>query len=86
MNATSRDWLIEGNKLVQNRKAIRIAASQNHGVRPLAEPSSMLPQNHLIQNNEIQENVVGIELEKTIRTQMVKNTMNNLVANIREVE
>ncbi len=37
MNVTSRDWVIERNKLVQNKKAIRIAANQNHGVRPLKE-------------------------------------------------
>lgn len=86
INATSSDWLIERNKLIQNKKAIRIAADQDHGIRPLQrEKSSILPNNHIIQNNEIRDNVLGIELENAINTRMDENHMDNLDANPREV-
>ncbi len=85
MNITSSDWLIERDKLIQNRKAIRIAADQDHGVRPLLEePSSPAPNKHIIQNNEIRDNVIGIELEKVQDTEMNQNTFNNLIANLDE--
>lgn len=85
MNATSSGWVIEGNKLVHNKKAIRIAADQNHGIRPLEkERSSILPQNHIIQNNEIRDNIIGIELERVKDTKMNGNTLANLVTNVDE--
>jgi parallel beta-helix repeat protein len=84
MNVTSRDWVIERNKLVQNKKAIRIAANQNHGIWPLNEESSILPQNHRIENNEIRDNVIGIELEKAEATQINGNTLENLLTNVHE--
>jgi parallel beta-helix repeat protein len=84
-NATSSDWVIERNKLIQNQKAIRIAADQNHGIHPLEEArSSILPQNHLIQNNEIRDNIIGVELERVKDTKMNGNTLDNLVTNIDE--
>ena len=85
MNETSRDWLIERNKLLQNKKAIRIAANQNHGISPLdKETSSVLPKDHIIQNNEIRGNVIGIELESARDTKMSQNILDNLVANFDE--
>jgi len=85
INLTSSDWLIERNKFLQNKKAIRIAANQNHGVRPLeGENSSIPPSNHIIQNNEIRDNVIGIELENVKDTLMNQNVLNNLVANHKE--
>jgi len=85
INATSSDWLVEGNRLLHNQKAIRIAANQDHGVRPLdGDKSSVPPSNHVIQNNEIRDNIVGIELEKVKDTQMNHNILNNLVANVEE--
>ena len=85
MNPTSRDWLIERNKLIQNKKAIRIAANQDHGIRGLNEDKlSLSPYNHIIQNNEIRGNIIGIELEKVKETQMNQNTLDNLLANIDE--
>src|SRR5688572_12848936 len=81
MNATSSDWLIERNKLLQNKKAIRIAANQNHGIRALdGELSPITPNNHTIYNNEIRGNVIGIELEKTKRTRLNQNLLDNLIA------
>jgi parallel beta-helix repeat protein len=86
INLTSRDWLIERNKLFQNKKAIRIAANQNHGVRRLeGEQSSIPPKDHVVQNNEIRENMIGIELEKAKDTQVTQNIMDNLVANLEEI-
>jgi parallel beta-helix repeat protein len=85
MNVTSSDWVIERNKLIQNKKAIRIAADQNHGIRPLEEErSSILPQNHSLQNNEIRHNIIGIELERVKDTQMSGNTLDNLFTNVQE--
>jgi parallel beta-helix repeat protein len=85
MNETSGNWLIERNKLLQNKKAIRIAANQDHGVRRLPiEQSLVSPHNHRIQNNEIRNNLIGIELEEVKDTQMDQNSLENLVANIAE--
>ena len=85
MNETSRDWLIEKNKLLQNKKAIRIAANQDHGMRKLSADQSLVsPHHHRIQNNEIRNNVIGIELEGVNDTQMDQNSLENLVANIAE--
>jgi parallel beta-helix repeat protein len=85
MNATSSNWLIERNKLLQNKKAIRIAANQDHGVRGLHEgKSSVSPNNHIIQNNQIRGNVIGIELENVKDTQMDQNTLDNLIADLDE--
>ena len=86
MNVTSRDWLIERNKLIQNKKAIRIAANQNHGVRGLdRELSPLAPSNHIIQNNEIRGNVIGIEVEKVKETQINQNVLDNLVTNLVDI-
>ncbi len=85
MNPTSRDWLIERNKLIQNKKAIRIAANQDHGVRGLNEGNSSLsPYNHTIQNNEIRGNIIGIELESAKDTQMKQNILDNFGSNFIE--
>ena len=85
VSETSRDWLIERNKIIQNKKAIRIAANQNHGIWPIdREKSSVLPNHHIIQNNEIRGNNIGIELESTKDTQIGQNTLNNFLANIEE--
>lgn len=85
MNATSSDWRIERNRMVQNKKAIRIAANQNHGVHPLdRELSAIAPHHHVIQNNEISENVIGLELENAKDTQVNQNRMRNLVSDFVE--
>lgn len=82
INVTSRDWLIERNRLAQNKKAIRIAANQNHGVGELdRELSPVAPSNHVIQNNDIRNNVIGIELENTAENQIQQNVLDNLVSN-----
>lgn len=85
MNVTSEDWLIERNKLIGNKKAIRIAANQNHGIRPLEnEKSPVLPNDHRIQHNEIRGNVIGIELDRVKDTQINGNSLHNFVTNVDE--
>lgn len=85
INATSSNWLIERNRLIQNKKAIRIAANQNHGIRALdRELSSIPPNNHVIQNNETRDNMIGIELEKTKGTRMDQNMLDNLITDLDE--
>ena len=86
MNVTSSDWLIERNRLIQNKKAIRIAANQNHGVVHLdRDQSPIAPSNHVIQNNEIRGNIIGIELEKVRDTQMDQNALANLLTDFSEI-
>ena len=85
MNPTSRDWLIERNKLIQNKKAIRIAADQDHGVRMLGgEEASVPPHHHTIRNNEIRSNNIGVELDHVQDTQMDQNKLENLIADLDE--
>jgi parallel beta-helix repeat protein len=86
MNATSSDWVIERNKFIQNKKAIRIAADQNHGVFPLPqEKSAIPPHHHVIQNNEIRGNIIGIELENAEDTLKDGNTLDNMLKNVNEI-
>ena len=85
INGTSSDWRIERNKLIRNQKAIRIAANQNHGVRPIeGEKVSNLPNNHTIQNNEIRDNRIGIELEQARDTRIDQNILDNIIVNLDE--
>lgn len=85
INSTSSDWLIERNRLIQNKKAIRIAANQNHGIQPIkGTPATILPRNHQILNNEMRDNVIGVELEKARDTQLHGNTLENLLTNVHE--
>jgi parallel beta-helix repeat protein len=85
MNATSSNWLIERNKLIQNKKAIRIAANQDHGIRTLREEtSSSLPDHHVIQSNEIRGNIIGIELEDVKDTHIEQNILDNLITDLDE--
>jgi parallel beta-helix repeat protein len=66
-NDTSRDWMIEENSFVRNTKAIRIAANQDHGIRPLREDGAWglptpAPHHHTIQKNRFQHNVQDFDL------------------------
>jgi parallel beta-helix repeat protein len=74
-NDTSRNWLVEGNKFIHNDKAIRIAADQDHGIRPLpfGTPPTPKPHNHTIRRNEIRDNRMGIELKQVTETILEKN-------------
>ncbi len=63
-NDTSRDWLISGNRFSGNRVAVRIAADQDHGVRPLPPhtPRCPRPQRHTLRANQFHNNQRDIEL------------------------
>jgi parallel beta-helix repeat protein len=85
MNETSSDWVIERNRLIHNKKAIRIAANQDHGVRELQQGrSSVLPNHHRIRNNRILGNAIGIEVQNANDTEIQENALDNLVSNVDE--
>ncbi len=86
---TSYDWEIEGNSFVRNGKGIRIAAEQDHGIRPLPESAhrgdDTRPRDHRIRSNQIQDNRVGIELHATDDTLIEENMLDrNVEANLRQ--
>lgn len=63
-NDTSRDWLIEANRFIRNGVAVRIAANQDHGVRPLSAlvPRCPRPTGHTLRANRFHDNRLDIEL------------------------
>jgi len=88
-SVTSFDWTIEENIFTRNGKGIAILAEKDHGIRPLpAEESGRQearPHDHIIRNNDIQDNRIGIELFKADRTVIEGNILNrNVEANIRQ--
>ncbi len=86
-NDTSYDWIIENNAFTGNRKALRIAADQDHGIRPL-DPSGRWgqpaprPHDHSICRNVIKGSVVGIELVDAEATTLAENQFHG---NVRDV-
>ncbi|HOU13445.1 MAG TPA: right-handed parallel beta-helix repeat-containing protein [Anaerolineae bacterium] len=86
-NDTSHDWTIENNIFTGNRTAIRIAADQDHGIRPL-DPSgrwgqpALVPHDHIIRRNAITDNVVGVELVGAEETTLAENQFHG---NIRDM-
>ena len=82
-NDTSHDWTIRRNKFTRNDKAIRIAADQDHGIRPYS-PAAKRPYGHIIRDNTIEDNRLGIELVDAEETVIEHNRMaGNVEANIR---
>jgi len=73
-NTTSSDWRIENNTFIHNNKAVRIAANQDHGVRPYKVPEGedpqtwRLPVDHTLTDNRFKDNRLGIEALHTLRT------------------
>ena len=79
-NNTSYEWQIEENTFVGNRKAIRIAADQDHGIRALLPSGAWglpapLPHHHTIRNNRIENNQVSLDLVRAEHTVLEKNLM-----------
>ncbi len=65
-NDTSRDWLIEGNVFAGNARAIRIAADQDHGVRPYSpEGTCPPPRNHALRGNTFEANRMDVDADLT---------------------
>ncbi len=86
---TSSDWLIEGNMLIRNTTAIRIAAEQDQGTEPLPHSKRSLrrrrPHHHAILNNTIQNNRLGIDLFSCDHTPVHGNTFHgNVEGNVRQ--
>jgi len=85
---TSHDWTIERNTFIRNGRGIRIAAEQDHGIRPVSEEArgtaEQRPRDHIIRRNQFQDNRIGVELVQADRTIVEGNTMNgNVEANFR---
>jgi parallel beta-helix repeat protein len=75
-NDTSCDWLIEHNTFSHNGKAIRIAANQDHGIRPFAPagvPPAPQPHHHRISRNAISHSDVAVELVGVAHTTLTDN-------------
>ncbi|MGC8667287.1 MAG: right-handed parallel beta-helix repeat-containing protein [Chthonomonadales bacterium] len=83
---TSFEWTILSNTFLSNGTAIRIAADQDHGIRP-ATPGPdgrTRPRNHEIRRNNIQNNRVGLHLTRCDTTLIEENILNgNVEANLR---
>jgi parallel beta-helix repeat protein len=79
-NETSYNWSIERNEFIRNNKAIRIAANQDHGLRPYRVPEGQSisgwfrPHDHLIRSNRFQDNQIGIE---TLHTDQTRSEINS---------
>lgn len=85
-NNTSYDWLIEDNTFIHNGKAIRIAADQDHGIRPYPSGAPR-PHDHVIRKNQIHDNRIGIELVNCGRNVVQDNTMRgNVEGDVKDVK
>lgn len=85
-NDNAAGWLIEANRFLRNGVGIRIAANQDHGIRPLEgdEARMIHPHSHRIVRNIIQDNRVGIELERARNNTVRENILNdNVEADLR---
>jgi len=79
-NDTSYNWLIEENNFNGDNKAIRIAANQDHGIRPLSPSgewgtAAPPPHDHTIRGNTIQHSRLAIELADVKDTTLEDNLL-----------
>lgn len=77
-NTTSYDWLIEENTFARNNKAVRIAADQDHGFRPLPPNGAWglpapHPHGHVIRRNQMEQNAVNFDLSNAEDTILEDN-------------
>jgi parallel beta-helix repeat protein len=73
-NDTSRDWLISHNRFRRNGIAVRIAADQDHGVRPMPVGMMAAPLGrHVIRDNELKDNGADLQVEGTHEQRMVES-------------
>jgi len=88
-NDTSYRWTIEDNTFAGNRTAIRIAADQDHGIRPLdptgrwGQPAPR-PRDHVIRRNVIEGSVTGVELTGVAATTVEANQFRDNVHDVVE--
>jgi len=82
-----RDCLIERNKFYRNGTAIAILAERDHGIRPTSAEAArpeLRPRGHVIRDNDIQDNRVGIHLAGADGTVIERNKINrNVEADLR---
>lgn len=84
-NDTSREWQITDNEIVRNGTGIRIAAEQDHGIRPLIDqPPAPPPSDHLIMKNGFQDNRISIDLLGAHRTRIEQNALHGAEVNLRQ--
>jgi len=86
---TSYDWAIERNTFTRNGVGVRIAADQDHGIRPAPEEGRGLPESrprgHSLTENDIQDNRIGVDLRQCDETVIERNVINrNVEANVRQ--
>ncbi|HEU4752737.1 MAG TPA: NosD domain-containing protein, partial [Armatimonadota bacterium] len=86
---TSYDWTIEENTFHRNGKGVRIAADQDHGIRPLPPEArrgpETRPRGHTLRKNDLQDNRIGIELAGADETVIHENLLRgNVEANLRQ--
>jgi nitrous oxidase accessory protein NosD len=87
-HTTCHHWHIEGNVLTRNGKAIRVAADQDHGIRPVsgerAGRASARPRDLTFVRNDVQDNRVGFELHNVDGALIEANILHrNVEANVR---
>lgn len=83
---TTFEWALLENTLISNGTGIRIAADQDHGIRPAPpDPEGRTrPRNHEMRRNNIQDNRIGIHLIRCDATVIEENIINrNVEANLR---
>lgn len=77
-NDTSRDWLVEENLLRDNRVAVRLAADQDHGIRPLPASGEWglpapAPRRHTFRRNRLENNFTAFDLTGAQETVLEEN-------------
>ncbi len=78
-NDNSYNWTIDSNEFRHNNKAIRIAANQDHGIRPYSIPAGedpktfCRPHDHTIRRNRFLDNRVDIDALDTDQTTEIDN-------------
>lgn len=85
---TCLEWHIEGNVFTRNARGIRVAANQDHGIRP-GPPSNderdeLRPRAIRVLRNDIQDNRIGVELVRADDVLVEGNLLHrNVEANLR---
>lgn len=86
-NNNSYAWQIEENTFIHNGKGIRIAANQDHGIRPYKVPEGQdikrfcRPYNHAVRGNIFQDNRIAVEVLDTDGTVQQNNIFEHNVEN-----
>jgi hypothetical protein len=81
-NTTSLNFRTENNTFIGNYQAIRIAANQDHSIRPLYDNSdrelaAAKPINYIIRYNKFEENNNAVEEINTLITAIDINNLRN---------